>query len=52
MINQDYEDISEAERRTDRFFKSQGFNPEEIDRESYREIFIEKLADIQSEDYF
>ena len=46
MINKDYEDISEAERQTDNYFRSQGINPEEINSEIYREIFNEKLSEI------
>lgn len=51
MINKDYEDISEAERLTDIFFRSQGINPEEINSETYREVFSEKLSAIQMGEY-
>ncbi len=51
MINQDYEDIFEAERQTDLFFRSQGINPEEINLEIYKEIFSEKLSEIKREEY-
>ena len=51
MISQEYENIHEAEIQTDLYFRSTGINPEEINSEIYKEIFLEKLLEIQKGDY-